>query len=322
MYACSPGWKADWLPIEDARKILTWLSECFKSRYPPGLSRVIGVNWGLHFTGGEPFLNFNLLLELVRLAGELGIPSTFVETNCFWCNSDGVVEERFKALREAGLHGVLVSVNPFIVERVPFENLERAISVGREIFGGNLLIYHELFYEQLRSLGIRGTLSFEEYLSLMAERQPQSLAAALSFPSLLPMGRIPYKLGHLYRHYPASRFFHESCRSEIVREWHIHIDNYGNYVAGYCGGLTFGDARKPESLLKGLDLNEHPVIKALISPGGLGLLYKLAEKHGYREKPEGYISKCHLCVDLRRHLAAHGAFKELKPLGFYEHLED
>lgn len=43
----------------------------------------IGMNYGLYFTGGEPFLNPDLLLRLTWMAHQLGIPSTFVETNCF-----------------------------------------------------------------------------------------------------------------------------------------------------------------------------------------------------------------------------------------------
>jgi pyruvate-formate lyase-activating enzyme len=47
---------------------------------PIGSDRV-DLNHGLHFTGGEPFMNFDLLLRLVKIADELGNPSTFVETN-------------------------------------------------------------------------------------------------------------------------------------------------------------------------------------------------------------------------------------------------
>ena len=48
----------------------------------------VSLNYGLHFTGGEPFLNFALLLEAVEIAERFQIPSTFVETNCFWCGND------------------------------------------------------------------------------------------------------------------------------------------------------------------------------------------------------------------------------------------
>jgi len=322
MYACSYRWSDDWISLSDLKRVLTQLAAKMNRHYPSGLSR-IGVNYGLHFTGGEPFLNFDLLLRAVEVARELRIPATFVETNCFWCSGDALVRDRFSQLREAGLNGILISANPFVVEKVPWERIERAYRIGREVFGGNVIVYHELFYRQLRSLGITGTLSFEEYLSRLQSFDLASLQEALSFPSLLPMGRMPYRLGFLYRKYPASRFFECSCLEELTRKWHVHVDNYCNYVTGYCGGLSLGDARNLEALCSlGLELDEYPVLKALTRR--LGDLYRLAvEEFGYRELEEGYISKCHLCVDLRRHLALKSSlFKELRPREFYEHLEN
>ncbi|MBS7625773.1 radical SAM protein [Candidatus Bathyarchaeota archaeon] len=131
MYACSPLWRGDWISKSDLKLILTELASRIVGS-PAGSGR-ISMNYGLHFTGGEPFLNFNLLLEAVKLAHELDIPSIFVETNAFWCFEDDVTRDRFRELRDAGLHGVLVSVNPFTVEWVPFERTDRAIRIGREV---------------------------------------------------------------------------------------------------------------------------------------------------------------------------------------------
>lgn len=41
---------------------------------------------------------------------------------------------------------------------------------------------------------------------------------------------------------------------------------------------------------------------------------------GYEEKSGGYISRCHLCLDIRKHLAKEG-FEELAPNEFYSHLK-
>ncbi|NIV37308.1 MAG: 4Fe-4S cluster-binding domain-containing protein, partial [Anaerolineae bacterium] len=94
----------------------------------------VGVNDGVHFTGGEPFLNFELLLRLTAMAKGLGIPTTFVETNGFWARDDEPAREKLLALRDAGLDGILISANPFILEQVPFERTERAARFGREVF--------------------------------------------------------------------------------------------------------------------------------------------------------------------------------------------
>ena len=210
---------------------------------------------------------------------------------------------------------MLVSVNPFILEQVPFERTERAIRIGRQIFHENLITYQEFFQSQFERLGIRGALSFEEY---MRRAGPHVL---LENVELLPMGRAAYALSHLYRKYPPQQFFAESCREELTRGWHVHVDNYCNYMTGYCGGISLGDARDIASICQGIDLNERPILKALATD--LKTLFELSVRaFKYKQRREGYISKCHLCVDIRRHIAQEtDEFQELRPREFYHHLE-
>ncbi|MEM3631128.1 MAG: hypothetical protein QXY18_06940, partial [Nitrososphaerota archaeon] len=72
---------------------------------------------------------------------------------------------------------------------------------------------------------------------------------------------------------------------------------------------------------EGIDLEEYPIIKALVT--NMKMLYELATKeYNYTELPEGYISKCHLCVDIRKHIVQQtDKFKELQPKEFYKHLK-
>ncbi len=313
MYACSPSWSGDWISESDLRKILQQLSD--KIIPAPYGERSVGVNYGLHFTGGEPFLNYPLLLRAVEIAEENEIPSVFVETNSFWCVSPEVSEDRLRKLKDAGLDGMLVSVNPFLVEYTPFERIDLAARLGREIFGENLMIYQYEFYSQFKRIGLRGTMRFEKYLKTIG-------IEGLRWAELLPMGRACYMLRDLYRRYPAREFFDENCKASLLREWHTHIDNYGNYITGYCGGLSLGDARELDSLIEdGVDLDERPILRILIFES-LRDLYDLAVREfGYEERSDGYISKCDLCLDIRRHIALRASeFPELAPREFYEHL--
>jgi len=311
MYACSPKWKEDWISESFSELILTQLSGKIQGS-PLGPGK-IGINYGLHFTGGEPFLNFDLLLKLTRIAKELQIPSTFVETNSFWCVDDKATGEKLSQLKDAGLHGILLSVNPFILEQIPFERTERAVRISREIFGANVILYQEFFYHQFKRFNLKGTMSFEEYL------QKAGLGSLYKI-ELLPMGRAPYKLGHLYKKYPAKQFFGESCAEQLTRNWHVHVDNYCNYITGYCGGISLGDARDLGSVCDGIDLEERPILAFLVTD--LEKLHQFGVKEfGYKERKEGYISKCHLCVDIRKHIAQRtDEFKELRPREFYSHL--
>jgi hypothetical protein len=310
MYACSPGWSSDWI---SESQLKTFLGLLAPGILPSPLGpRSIGVNHGVHFTGGEPFLNFPLLLEAVKAARDLSIPSVFAETNCFWCKSDPDTKALLNQLRENGMCGILISVNPFILEYVPFERTERAVRLSAEVFGRNALVYQQVFYNQFRALRIKGTLPFEKYLNMTS---PKSLSHA----EILPMGRLPYRHAGLYDRHPARDLFQASCAEELTCNWHIHIDNYSSYVPGYCGGISLGDAGELDDLCKGFETEGQKVIRALAH--GLGELWDLGRSFGYCELAQGYISKCHLCVDIRRHLVSvTEEFKELAPREFYSQL--
>ena len=126
----------------------------------------MSLNHGLHFSGGEPFLNVKGLLKAIEIAETLNIPSTFVETNCFWCKTDVLTRERLQTLKDSGLKGIMISVNPFYTEYVPFERINRCIRISREVFGQNVIVYQLEYYHLFKQLGITGRLSIDEYFSL------------------------------------------------------------------------------------------------------------------------------------------------------------
>jgi len=313
MYACSPRWSSDWVSINDLKTILSQLSDKILPS-PYGASRV-GVNYGLHFTGGEPFLNYPLLLQAVKMAKDYGIPSIFVETNSYWCVDPEETIEKLRELKDSGLDGILVSVNPFIVEYVPFERIENNISSSLKVFGYNTLIYQYEFYRQLKEKNLKGLLKFEDYIKAYGLR-------GLEWVELIPMGRTCYRLREIFSKYPARIFFKENCRENLLREWHTHIDNYGNYMTGYCGGISLGDAGKLNQLLdEGIELDDKPILNILINEN-LGELYQLAVREfNYKEREDGYISKCDLCLDIRRCIALQTKeYLELSPRQYYTHL--
>lgn len=313
MYACAPTWKGDWIAEKDLEDGLAQLAG--KIRPSPGGEGMVGLNYGLHFTGGEPFLNADLLLRAVEIADELKIPSTFVETNCSWCSTDEGTEERLRLLKNAGLKGILISVNPFYAEYVPFERTERCIRIGGEVFGENVMVYQLEYYHRFKHLGIREKIALEEYMEMSGnERLTEKV-------ELFLMGRAARQLRAFYPSYPADSFFDDPCRPSFLRNWHNHFDNYGNFIPGYCGGLSLGNWQKLDGLIEeGIDLEAQPVLKFLITEDMQGLV-RFAEDWGYRESGDGYVSKCNLCLDIRRYLVSKEDFEELNPREFYAHLE-
>ncbi|MBS3788375.1 hypothetical protein KGY79_09305 [Candidatus Bipolaricaulota bacterium] len=317
MYACGPEWEEDLIPSERLQDTLTKLSQYIVPS--PNGPDSIGLNHGLHLTGGEPFLHYDKLLESTRLADELGIPSIFVETNSFWCSDEETTQAKLRELRQAGLSGIMISVNPFYLEYVPFENTKRAVNVGREVFGKDAIVYQSEYMRKFERIGVKGTLDLNAYI----DRQGGDIGSNVEF---FFSGRAPYVVPEYdisgLNPRPPDWWFDRPCRPPFRREWHNHVDNYGNYIPGYCGGLSFGRIENLEALLsKGVDPERVPIL-SLIAEDNFAGLYDLAREYGYGEADPGYYSKCHLCLDLRRHLHEHGNFAELKPDEFYHQLPE
>lgn len=316
MYGCSPEWKGDWMSTDDMETILSGLAgKIAPSPFGPD---TISLSHGLHFTGGEPFLNYPLLCTAVEMAHAHGIPSLFVETNGYWCVDDERTREKLHALKDRGLHGMLVSVNPFYLEYVPFERTERAVRIGYEVFGRNTAVYQTEYFRLFKEYGFRDRVAFNSFL------QREGSGQVWSQVEFFFMGRAPYSLGELFAsrfpRYRAADLLSFPCAPPFLRNWHNHFDNYGNFIPGYCGGLSLGDCRELDRLLaEGIDDEKHPVL-GFIAEGDFAGFYAFAYERGYRESEEGYFSKCHLCTDLRRHLLKNGGFAELEPAFFYEQL--
>ncbi|MFC1558199.1 radical SAM protein [candidate division KSB1 bacterium] len=311
MYLCSPDWKADWITESNLEKGLSQLAG--KIEPGPYGPESIGLSHGLHFSGGEPFLNFNLLARAVETADELSIPSLFAETNCCWCTDDEKTREKLEMLKSKGMKGIMISVNPFYAEYVPFEMTERCIRISSEVFGENVAVYQYEYYRLFKMLGIKGTISVEDFLKLTQNEY------FFDRVEMFFMGRAAYSLKGLFPTYPARSFFNIPCQPPIIRNWHNHFDNYGNFMPGFCGGLTLGNWYELDSILEnGIDLNNYPILGYLVNNDMEGL-FGFAGETGYVESSGGYLSKCDLCLDIRKHLSTQDDFDELKPKEFYKH---
>lgn len=318
LHACSSDWEDRPMSHEDLGLVLGSLAG--KIMPAPHGPQYVDINHGLHITGGEPFMDFDLLCRAVEMASGLKIPSLFVETNCYWAVDDETTRQRLSHLKALGLQGIMISVNPHTLEHVPFERTERAVKVALEILGAGTMLYQLEHFRRFKLLGLTGTVRYEEYMEM--ERRADFPQAE---PELFVMGRAPYAMGGLLAdEFPpieAANFLDGTCPMPVARGVHNHFDCYGNYVAGFCSGLSYGDCRHLDDLIKeGIETDERPVLGLLMDQDMRGLM-ALALDHGYSELRDGYYSRCHLCEDIRRFLALEvGGFPELSPLEFYRQL--
>jgi hypothetical protein len=271
----------------------------------------------VHITGGEPFLNFPRLLSAVEAANQVGIPC-YVETNAGWCVREDLVTEHLNILRQAGVQAILISCSPFHAETIPPARTLLGIQIAQQIFGSErVIVYLPEWLDQVTRFEIETPTPLDRYIEIYG----QSEAGRLFWDGygLIPGGRSGYRLGHLRRREPASVFEGQNCAVEILYAHHSHFDLYGNYISGFCGGLTIGSWRKLKQLRSDFSAEDYPpLIGILVSSGAYGLFDMAHREFGFEPLSDGYAGKCHLCVDVRHHLVKIEDFPELKPQEFYD----
>lgn len=308
LYAAGPEWK-DWLDVQDAGRIFEGLVET-----QPYLR-------GFHLAGGEPFLDFERLLGVQRMATEFGIPIEYVETNAGWCVDEADALDKFRQLRDVGAPGILVSCSPFHSEHIPLDRVATAVRAGYDAFGPNgVVLWVPEFYRRISEIATDRTIPLDEYVKSVGKKAAGQ--AIRTGYSLISGGRVGYRLTEFFDLQSASVCREDRCRLELLESAHAHFDPYGNLIPSFCSGISLGDGRDLMGLMQSFELDSLPLVKMLVE-GGPYALYKYAVKEwDYRPLDDGYVGKCHLCVDIRRWIQQKtNQFTELAPAQFYEQLK-
>lgn len=300
LYASSPSRKGSYINAETIRSVCHTLNE--------------GRIGSVHIGGGEPFLDFDGLLAVIRGLDAAGIRLDYIETNAFWAK-DPSREEKLKKLLHAGADALCISVDPFHAEYVPWEY---PLELARicEKTGMEYFLWKREFLPSLRTAG--GT-------------QPQSrsdLEKALGSNYIWKTAQV-YRIGmggravNIEEEFCAKKPVNDllddqSCRRLLSTD-HFHVDLEGFFIPPGCTGI-----RLPlNKTLAGIEEGRYPVFQALFS-GGIAALFQLAGKYGFIPESEGYASKCNLCFHLRRYLAEKGdpVFDELDDDFYRESLKN
>ncbi|NIS82989.1 MAG: radical SAM protein [Anaerolineales bacterium] len=306
LYNCGPRWEREPMSpqtLEEALDAVTLWS------HPPQV----------HLTGGEPFLHFDLLLQGVQQAVVRRI-TCYVETSASWCTDEKEAVERFARLRDAGLQAVLISCSPFHAEKIPPARTLKAVQAALAIFGPRgVIVYQPEYLELIQRFDLDRPTPLTRYEEVFGDAALQRIL--WQGYGIISGGRSGYQLGRYVPRKPAESFRGMGCAGAILYAHHSHFDLYGNYISGFCGGLSVGSWRVLSQVLEDFQAGRYPsLIEELVERGPHGLYEMAQRRFDYRPLSEGYAGKCHLCVDVRRHLVEAEDFPELKPRGFYEHV--
>lgn len=245
----------------------------------------------IHITGGEPFLYWEHLQQILEQAKKQNLGKVdLIETNGFWATSEKIIKQRIKTLDELGMERLKISTDPFHQEYIDIEPVRRLADTAIEILGPERVLVRWRKYLE----------SPTEMKSLSPSKRNQQYIRAMNDYPCRFTGRAADKLAELVASKPIEAFASMNCRLDILAAKGVHIDPSGNVFNGTCSGIVIGNINQTplEDIWKQFHPAQNEFINTLFNFGPYGLLDKAA-KLGYK-KAKVYADKCHLCTNIRQ----------------------
>lgn len=286
LYACSPTRGDDYLKPEQAREICRLL--------------VKGRIGSVHIGGGEPFLDPDGLLALVREMRAAGIRLDYIETNAFWAAS-GSAQAIIDALLYEGVQALCISLDPFHAEYVPWE---RPLRLARlcDKAGLGYFLWKREFISMLVGLDKDKT---HDRAAMEAAISPDYIGRAASAYGLRLGGRaVNIEEAYMAKKNAAEILAWKTTAQpcgDLLSTGHFHVDLNGYFIPPGCTGLRLPLAE----LLGGIPAGRYPVYETLYEKG-LAALFDFAHNRGFVPGKAGYASSCNLCFHIRRFLSGQG----------------
>ncbi len=264
------------------------------------LKTIAGPDAKIHITGGEPFLYFDYLCELLETAQKQNLgQADCIETNAFWADSDIIIKQRLKALDMLGMHKLKISCDPFHQEFVDVELVKRLAKIAADTLGPSRIL-----------------IRWQKYLdnpadakNLPAEQRNRLFISSLKDYPCRFTGKAAGKIAELIAQEPAEEIKNSNCKQSFLDAKGVHIDPYGNVFSGTCSGIIFGNITQTplEKIWQQFHPSNNKIIETLFNLGPAGLL-KEAQKQGFNSQ-NLYADKCHLCTTLRQFFFNKGLYK-------------
>jgi hypothetical protein len=246
--------------------------------------------------GGEPFLFYDILKEIVQNAAKLGIPKVGVITNAYWATDLKTAKQALSELMDAGINRITVSIDAFHQEYIPLERAKTAIITASDLRFEKVWVdsyyinpitpsnsYDLKTIQTIDSLRDIHGVEFSGYPVGLAGRAADQLVDEVKMSKRTPSGKctFPFWLG-----------------GDLKNPNVIEIDYEGNVTL--CPGLCIGNAKETSLLdvLESYNYRTHPIIQILAEDGPIGLL-NLVNSKGLKTS-ESFANECHLCYAMRR----------------------
>jgi len=298
LYACSPERTDGYITEATAESVAHLL-------------RTAGCR-SVHIGGGEPFLNFDGLLKMIRILSDSRISVEYIETNAYWASDTERCKKYLHELMRVGADAFCISVDPFHAEYVPLELPLKLAETCRNA-GFGYFLWQDRFLPMMARLDKRKTHNREEMENLISQRY--ILETAKSYGIHLGGRAIGIEEEYTANKPIEKIVNNHPCRS-LVSGGHFHVDMYGRYIPPGCTGIAI----PLNEAINGIPEGKYPVYEALLSNGTEGLL-NYASKKGFIANKNGYPSTCNLCFHIRYWLTENAPTPELDPEHYIEALK-
>ena len=247
------------------------------------------------FTGGDPFMVFDQLLECSQYAKSVGLRVT-VNTNGFWGRNEKRAYELLQQLKEAGVEAISFSADRYHQQFVPIEDLRTAMRVTNNV-------------GMLTDISIMETAHSDDIVRMTEALRPEIYQASVINHVLLPVGSAleRVKEGEFIRYF-------ESKEARCTFFGMIQLNFDGNYYmccSQFCREIpriNLGDARTVK--LKDLEnrITSDDYLYVMLR-NGLTWYVDLAREMGF-EVPDYLCSACHCCYYVFRNQELLDAIKD------------
>lgn len=262
----------------------------------------------VHIGGGEPFIDFEKLLCVCESAKANGIAIDYIETNASWYK-EKTAADKLRALIAADVNCLLISVDPFHNEFIPYAAVRGLISSCRAA-GMDTFIWQSRFDNIVKKLDTDVAHPLSEYNEFFNTDITELTAKAYGLNYNGRALKIAEKLNPMQN---IGAFLKNSGCSCITSLGHCHIDFNLDLIPPSCNGFKM----KLEDLINGLDNEKYKYIYEIINNGIAGF-FEAAQKKGFIPAKEEYATKCALCYDIKKYLNKKFPCADIGPDGFFE----
>jgi organic radical activating enzyme len=266
-----------------------------------GLKNIAGGSAKIHITGGEPFLYFEHLVDILEKAKKQKFGETdLLETNGYWAKDNNITEKRLRLLDKLHINRLKISCDPFHQEYVDIEPVRRLAEIAEDILGSERVMvrWRDYLDKPLNLKEFTPQRCREYYKKTMRE-----------YPCRFT-GRAADKLAPLVSSDTIEQISERDCSKSFLASKGVHIDPFGNVFSGTCSGIIVGNvAGEPlDKVWSRFNPAGDTIIGTLFNNGPAGL-YEYAQSCGY-ESEDVYAGKCHLCSSVRQFFVDKGLFED------------